>query len=274
MPGQTGNAGPAFPGRASGRRHRPAWEDFSACDQGDHPCKPEQHEPHPRRGPSRARVLSVDSYDVELDLTRDEPRSRRRPSCGSAAPSPERSTFIDLVAATVREVDAQRPAPRPGRGLRRHPDHAGRPGGGERAARRRRLPLHEHRRGPAPVRRPGRQGGLPLHAVRGGRRPADVRRLRAARPQGRASRSRCTAPADWQVVSNAPTPSPEPAAGRARRPGGSRPPRGCPPTSPRWSPARTTASSDEYRTGDRVVPLALFCRRRSPSTSTPTRSSR
>ena len=44
--------------------------------------------------------------------------------------------------------------------------------------------LHEHRRGPAPVRRPGRRRGLPLQPVRGGRRPPGLRVLRPARPQG------------------------------------------------------------------------------------------
>ena len=44
--------------------------------------------------------------------------------------------------------------------------------------------LQRDRRGPAPRRRPGRRRGLPVPAVLPRRRPADVRLLRPARPQG------------------------------------------------------------------------------------------
>ena len=57
--------------------------------------------------------------------------------------------------------------------------------GAQRADDRGRLPVHEHRRGPAPVRRPGRRRRVPVLAVRDGRRQAHVRVLRPARPQGR-----------------------------------------------------------------------------------------
>ena len=74
--------------------------------------------------------------------------------------------------------------------------------------------LLQHRRGPAPVRRPGRRRGLPLHPVRDGRRPAGLRLLRPARPQGRLHASTSRRPTHWQVVSNTPTPAP--VAGRAQ----------------------------------------------------------
>ena len=62
---------------------------------------------------------------------------------------------------------------------------AARPGRAEHARRHRRLPLLQHRRGPAPLPGPGGSAGLPLHPVRAGRRQADVRLLRPTRPQGR-----------------------------------------------------------------------------------------
>ena len=63
------------------------------------------------------------------------------------------------------------------------PDLAG--GDSANIARHRRRPaLHQHRRGPAPVRRPGRRRGLPVQPVRDRRRQAGLRLLRPARPQG------------------------------------------------------------------------------------------
>ena len=82
----------------------------------------------------------------------------------------------------------------------------------ERAHRRRRLRLHEHRRGPAPLRRPGRRRGVPLLAVRGARQPPRVRRVRAARPEGDVPVHRHRARRRGQVVSNSPD-------ARAARPG-------------------------------------------------------
>ena len=133
---------------------------------------------------ARARLLSVDSYDVDLDLTAsdaDVPVDDRRAVPLHRARSAARSSTWSRRRCARSSSTAGRSTRR---GLRRHPDRARRPGRGEQPAGRRRLPLHAHRRGAAPVRRPGGQGGLPLHAVRGGRLPADVRRLRAARPQG------------------------------------------------------------------------------------------
>ena len=54
----------------------------------------------------------------------------------------------------------------------------------QRARRRRRPALHEHRRGTAPLRRSARRRGVPLLAVRDRRRQARVRLLRPARPEG------------------------------------------------------------------------------------------
>ncbi len=54
---------------------------------------------------SRARVLSVDTYDVELDLSRDEPTFPSTTVARFRCNEPGASTFIDMVAASVREVE-------------------------------------------------------------------------------------------------------------------------------------------------------------------------
>ncbi len=73
---------------------------------------------------SRARVLSVDTYDVELDLTREEPTFPSTTVVRFRCTEPGASTFIDLVAASVREVELNGRALDPARGLRRHADRA------------------------------------------------------------------------------------------------------------------------------------------------------
>ena len=54
---------------------------------------------------SRARVLSVDTYDVELDLTREEPTFPSTTVVRFRCTEAGASTFIDLVAPTVREIE-------------------------------------------------------------------------------------------------------------------------------------------------------------------------
>src|ERR1043165_8314914 len=61
---------------------------------------------------TRAGVISVDSYDVELDLTTGDTPSARAPGDTASASTttirftarPGASTFADLVDATVHEV--------------------------------------------------------------------------------------------------------------------------------------------------------------------------
>ena len=133
----------------------------------------------------------------------------------------------------------------------------------KRARRRRHRRLHEHRRGPAPLRRPGRRRGLPLLAVRGAPTPAGCSRSSSSPTSRRPSRFTVTAPAHWKVVSNSPTPEPHRRRGDGvdARPGPSRRPRACPPTSPPSSPARTTWSATRCRPARGTVPLGIFCRR-------------
>ena len=195
---------------------------------------------------ARAELLHVESYDVELDLTdgggkpsertfrstTDDPLRRRAPGA---------ETFIDVIADRLHAVTLNGATwtssayrPEDGIALTGLADR-------QRAGRRRRPALHEHRRGAAPLRRPARRRGLPLLAVRDRRRQADVRLLRPARPQGdvhlprhrarRTGRSPPTAGVERTSRSCAP-------ASRCTSPR----PRGSARTSPPWSPGRTTWS--------------------------------
>ena len=137
-----------------------------------------------RRPPTRAALVAVDSYDVVLDLTtgpetfstqeHDAVHARAegaRPSSTSSASPSSRSP------STVTASTRPRTAPTSGSRCPVSPPRTTlvvEATGG----------LHQHRRGPAPLRRPGRRRGLPLQPVRGAGLPPDVRRLRAARPQG------------------------------------------------------------------------------------------
>ena len=143
----------------------------------------------------RAALVTVDAYRIVLDLTdgdgapsADAPSGRRRPSSSTHSPGRTPSSTsppTSIHSATLNGVDARRLR------LRRIDRHrADRAGRAQRARRRRRLPLLEHRRGPAPLRRPRRRRGLPVLAVRDRRRQADVRLLRPARPQGDLRRQR------------------------------------------------------------------------------------
>ena len=125
--------------------------------------------PHRRRRRARRGHASGRSTEVRVHLH----RARRRARSSRSPPT------------AIRVGDAQRRAGRHLRLVGREgpdPDRAGRR---QHAGGRRRLPLLRHRPGPAPQRRPGRQGGLPLQPVRDRRRPAGLRLLRPARPQGR-----------------------------------------------------------------------------------------
>ncbi len=175
------------------------------------------------------------------------------------------STFIDLIAPTVRAVTLN------GRDLDPAVVFADsrialeRPRRRERAAGRGGVRLHEHRRGAAPLRRPGRRRGLPVLPVRGRRLPARVRRLRAAGPQGglhlHGDRARAL---DGGVH------LPHAGAGRRarRRRGGPSAVWSFAPT-PRLSSYVTAVVAGPYHreTGEltsadgRTIPLGVFCRR-------------
>ena len=143
----------------------------------------------------RAALVTVDSYRIDLDLTD-----------GAGAPGEKTfrsvttvefdalagaDTYIDIAADTVQQRHPQRDRDSTSPATT-SPPASPLPGLAERniARRRRRLPLLQHRRGPAPLRRPRRRRGLPLLAVRNRRRQADVRVLRPARPQGHLRRHR------------------------------------------------------------------------------------
>ena len=169
----------------------PACEDGRKTDEGD------GHVPGTNltreEAQQRARLLTVDAYEIELDLSGaqeggtfrsvttvrfDVRRGRRaRPSSTWSRP-------------TVHEVVLNGERAGPGRGLRGLPDRAAGPAGrAQRAAGRRRLRVHQHRRGPAPLRRPGRRAGLPVHAVRGAGRAPGLRRASSSPTSRRPSRS-------------------------------------------------------------------------------------
>ena len=138
---------------------------------------------------TRARLLGVDSYTVELDLTTSEKTFATTTTIAFTCTETGAETFADLVGATIHEITLNGKALDPGEVYADNritlPDLQER----QRARRPRDLPLLAHGRGAAPLRRPGRRPRLHLHAVRGARRPPRLRDLRAARPQGRRSPS-------------------------------------------------------------------------------------
>ena len=211
---------------------------------------------------TRASLLDVTSYTVDLDLM-----SATQPDKGTfgsvttlefTCREPGASTFADLVAPTSARSRSTVAASTP---RRRTSTAASRSTTSRRPTRSssRRLRLLQHRRGPAPLRRPRRRPGLPLQPVRGARRPPRLHHLRAARPQvglhlqrhrplplgGRLERR------DARAGEGSAT---------ARRSGTSRPPSGCRPTSPRSSPASTTRSSTPTRASSAPSRSGHYCR--------------
>ena len=222
------------------------------------------------------------------NLTRDEAREPRQ----HPAPSTPTTSRLDLTTGpenfrTATTVRSPAPSPAPTRSSTSSRDSVEKvtlngvdldpaevfadsrialpaPGCRQRAHRRRDGPLHQHRRGPAPVRRPGRQRGLPLHAVRGPGLPAHVRRVRAARPQGvlplHGDRTRA-------LEGHLQLPHARPRGGRGRRRRRARDlvvradPAHLHRTSPPSSPARTTRSATRSETRKGVVPLGVYCRK-------------
>ncbi len=136
---------------------------------------------------TRARLLDVHRYEIDLDLTRgDELFDSRTVIHFTVRERPDRGHLRRAQARRTALRHPRRPAARPGRPRRRQPAAAhGLTAGRARTARRRRHALLPHRRGHAPLHRPHRRRDLRLHPAVPGRRPARLRRLRPARPQGR-----------------------------------------------------------------------------------------
>ena len=168
---------PPIPHRC-GRHHSPVAGCPHAWNQphpgrGRHPRRPPgRHGVHRRPGPDVSHPARGDHLRLHHHARVHLPRARgghlRRPG------RPHRP-----------RDHPQRAQPRPRHGVRRQPHRARRPRGDQHARRDRGLRLLQHRRGPAPLRRPGRRQGLPLQPVRGARRPPRLHHLRAARPEVR-----------------------------------------------------------------------------------------
>ena len=118
----------------------------------------------------RASVGATASYDVTLDLSRS-PKTFASRTRSPFSATPGAGTFVDLIAGSCTRSSstvAHWTLPRSFADSRIALD-----GLAERNELRvvADCALHEHRRGPAPVRRPGRRRGLPLQPVRGRRLP-------------------------------------------------------------------------------------------------------
>ena len=222
---------------------------------------------------ARAELLTLQSYDLQLDVT----DGAGHPGAGTfrstttvefSSRQAGAATFIDLVAETGPLGHPQRRRTRRQQLHRGRRAAAARPGRAEHAGRHRRLPLLQQRGGAAPLHRPGGRAGLPLHPVRAGRRQADVRLLRPARPQGGVHAARRRA---LRLAGHLQHRRPhhrgrrrrDPSWSTSRRPSGSRP------TSSRSSPAPTPGSP----TRTTASRWASTAGRRWRSTWTPTRSS-
>ena len=138
----------------------------------------------PRRPPAAA-AITVESYEIDLDLTGRRSRSGRVVDrSGSGPPSPAPTTFVEVKLPPTALGDASTAR----RSTRRRSTATGcrcRPAGADNTlVGRGRDGVLQHGRGAAPVRRPGRRRGLPLRDVVPRRRAAHLRLLRPARPQG------------------------------------------------------------------------------------------
>ena len=207
---------------------------------------------------ARAKLLSVESYDVVLDLTASEVTFPSTTVVRFRASEPGTSTFIDLVADSVSRIVLNGASLDPGSvydGARIRLDG---------------LAAENELHVEAVCRYMHTGEGLhrfvdPVDAsvyLYSQFEVADSRRMFAVfdQPDLKATfRFTVTAPADWQVISNSPTPEPEPVrAGVAVW---------------RFEPSPVLSSyitaivagpyhrvDSEYRDGDRVIPLALLCR--------------
>ncbi|HEX6920724.1 MAG TPA: aminopeptidase N, partial [Actinomycetes bacterium] len=207
---------------------------------------------------ARARVLSVDGYDVELDLSEGEATFGSTTVVRFRCNEPGTSTFIDLVAPELHEVELNGRTLDPGQvfdGTRIVLDDLAEENTLRVVADCRYMHTGEGlHRFVDPV-----DKSVYLYTQF---EVADSRRMYAVFEQPDLKGTftfTVTAPADWHVVSNSPTPEPEPAG----------------PGVATWRFATTARMSSyitalvagpyhrvdgEYRNGDRVVPLGVYCR--------------
>ncbi|MGZ4597863.1 MAG: aminopeptidase N, partial [Actinomycetes bacterium] len=207
---------------------------------------------------ARARVVTVDSYDVDLDFTDGDSTFRSTTLVRFGCSEPGTRTFIDLVAPHVRELELNGRTLNPAEvfdGTRIVLDDLAEQNTLRVVADGRYMNTGEGvHRFVDPV-----DGSVYLYTQF---EVADSRRMFAVfeQPDLKASFSfTVTGPAEWTVVSNAPTPEPEPV-----RDGVSR---WRFPTTARMSSYITALVAGpyhrvdgEYRSGDRVVPLGVYCR--------------
>ena len=208
---------------------------------------------------ARARLLDVEGYDVVLDLTIGDVTFGSTTTARFRCTEPGAETFVDLVADRIDEITLNGHALDPATvfdGTRitltdLAADNELR-GAGE-------LPLHAHGRGAAPLRRPGRQVRLRVHAVRGRRLAPGVHRLRAARPEGdlRVHRHGARRLGGRLQPADAASPS---RSDWATPPGCSRRPSALSSYITALVAGPYHRVDGEYRVGDRVVPLGVFCR--------------
>ena len=152
--------------------------------------------------PSLTRDEAVERADL---LRVDEYRHRSGPDPGRATGRFGSTTTIRFACGRARRGHLRRARSRPSctrprlngvpldpAGAGRQPAAAGRiwPPSNELVVRAT-MAYSQHRRGAAPVRRPGGRRDLPLRAGVPRRRPADLRLLRPARPQGAGDAARC-----------------------------------------------------------------------------------
>ncbi|MDP8907972.1 MAG: M1 family aminopeptidase, partial [Chloroflexota bacterium] len=208
---------------------------------------------------ARARLLSVESYDVDVDLSQETPTFRSITNIRFSCSEPGASTFLDLVAAEVHRIDLNGRPLAPGDvfdGTRIRLDDLGADNEITVVADCRYMKTGEGlHRFIDPV-----DKEVYLYSQF---EVADSRRMFAVfeQPDLKATFTfTVTAPAHWQVVSNSPTAEDPQPAGHGLR---------------QWHFAPTARISSyitaivagpyhrvesEYRAGDRVIPLALYCR--------------
>lgn len=208
---------------------------------------------------ARAAIVSVDHYDVELDLTTSEKTFRTRTTVTFSSPEPGADTFIDLIAESVESITLNGQALDPAEhfdGVRVQVPAV---------AQRNELVLDAT--------------GVYMNSGEGLHRfvdpvdnevylysqfeVADCRRMFAVfeQPDLKATYAfTVTAPSHWQVVSNSPTPEPTPAGdGIATWAFEPTPPMSCYITALVAGPYAVVRDEVETRKG--TVPLGIFCRK-------------
>jgi aminopeptidase N len=207
---------------------------------------------------ARARLIEVTSYDVELDLTVGDVTFLSATVARFHCTEPGASTYVDLVADEIAELELNGAALDPAEvfdGTRIRLDGLA----DDNTLRVRATCRYMHtgeglHRFVDPV-----DKSVYLYTQF---EVADSRRMFTVfeQPDLKATFAfTVTAPDDWQVVSNQPTPEPEPAGfGNATWRFAATPPISSYITALVAGPYHRVDS--EYRDGDRVIPLALYCR--------------